>query len=261
MSMTRLLARIAGVCALSNFGEAPYPTMAGEHIYDSKIEPIEDSKEDIVYPMCAIYTDYDKDHWNYSGGTTKPRLMTVTIELTVVQFQRQKPPRGTPASAPPIYEARYPLTDSELESSLDIFEAQVFRALAAGNVASDLFSFLCPAYESVVSRRGASWEGAQRLAARQITIETKAVRDLASGKIPPPISAFLTRLETSKDYANRVDDIRAMMTAPANLSDNARLMQSIGWSSQVATIVGRSIAPSGNLPGDVEILDDAGVEQ
>jgi hypothetical protein len=261
MSMTRLLARIAGVCALNNFGEAPYPTMAGEHIYDSKIEPIEDSKEDIVYPMCAIYTDYDKDHWNYSGGTMKHRLMTVTIELIVVQFQLQKPPKGAPASAPPVYEARYPLTDSELETSLDIFETQVFRALAAGNVASDLFSYLCPSYESAVSRRGASWEGGQRLAARQITLETKAVRDLASGKIPPQVEAFLTRLESFQDYADRVDDIREMMTAPADLSDNARLMQSIGWSSQVASILGHSISPSGSLPSAISILDNNGVEQ
>lgn len=261
MSMNRLLGRIAAVCALNNFGTAPFPTMAGEHIYDSKIEPIEDSKDDLVYPMCAVYTDYDKDHWNYGGGTTKNRLTTVTIELTVVQFQRQKPPRGAPPGAPPIYQPMYPITDSELETSLDIFETQVFRALAAGNVASDVFSYLFPSYETAVSRRGASWEGGQRLAARQITLENKAARDLASGTVPALIGAFLDRLESFQDYSDRVDDIRAMMLAPSSLNDNARLMQSIGWSTRVASMLGRPIILSGPLPSAVRIFDQSGAEQ
>lgn len=227
MSINRLITRLAVVSALNNFMRAPYPTLAGDKIFDSKIVPIEDMKEDVAFPMCVVYSDYDANHW-VKTQRKKPRLMTLTLELLVIQLKKADPSSGFD------YELGYPETDSEIEMSLDLFETQIGRAMSANNSAASCFNHLCPAIDNCVSRRGASVEGGQRLAARQITLECATANDFGSGTIPNTIEAFLAELEAVEDYADRVPIIRDAMTAPASLSAADRMMQNIGWSREVA---------------------------
>lgn len=236
MSMNRLLTRLAAVSALNNFGEGPWPTIAGPNVFDSKIEPVDDSVFDRAFPTCVVYTDYDKDHWNKGNKVHQPRLLTLTLELLVVTAQKVGGDSAT-------YQLDCPETDSEIETSLDIFEAQIYRALAAGNEASDCFSYLCPGYEAVISRRGASVEGGLRLAARQITLETRALRDPVLGTIPAEVAAFLDRLESQPDYAERVDDIRLMLTEPATWPPDRQLGNAFGSPRRVVEMLGGPTSP------------------
>lgn len=247
MSINRLLARFAVVTALNNRMKAPWPTIAGPHIFDSKIEPVEDMMHDRAFPACVVYTDYDKDAWSFSKKMHQDRLMTITIEILVVQAE-QVPGNGD------TYQLECPITDSEIESSLDLFETQVYRALTAGNPASDLFTYLCHAYETVISRRGASVAGAQRLAARQITLELRTLRDFTTGEIPEPVQKFFDYIAEYPDYADRVDDVRQIMEAPKLLNENDRRRLITGHSRYLDDALGKPAQPKVLLPANLTFV-------
>ncbi|CCF19160.1 exported protein of unknown function [Pseudorhizobium banfieldiae] len=251
MSLYRLVSRLAVVSALNNYMAAPWPTLAGPNIFDSKIEPVEDMAKDRAFPCCVVYTDYDKDHWSKAPAGHKSRMMTVTLELLIVQTAQDQ------STADP-YKLECPFTDSEIETSLDIFETQIFRALGEGTEASDAFNYICPGVENVISRRGASIEGGQRLAARQITLEMKTIRENIQGTIPPQIAAFLDRAEQHPDYADRIIDIRAAMTSPATKTPNERYMQAFGYSRDTSARLGRPVGPQVMLPANLTFTLNTG---
>jgi hypothetical protein len=243
MSLNRLITRLAVVSALNNYLEEPWPTIAGPNIFDSKIEPVEDMKTDRAFPCCVVYTDYDKDHWLKGKKAHGKRLMTVTLELLIVQAEN--------VDGSEDYRIDVPVTDSEIESSLDVFEVQVLRALSAGTEASDAFNYLCPGYENMISRRGASIEGGTRLAARQLTMEMEAIQDNASGVVPASLEPFLQRLAEHNDYSGRVDDIRQIMTALSMDTPNERVMKIFGYSRDVTSRLVGPVGPQVRLPSDL----------
>ena len=241
MSVYRTIVRLSAVCALNNYMEEPWPTLAGPYIFDSKIEPVEDMKIDRVFPCVVVYTDYDKDPWPKAGRVHDDRFMSLTFEMLVVQTVKNQEGSNTPEP----YSLECPSTDSEIETTLDALELQMFRALTKGNVASDAFNYICPAYHTVISRRGASVEGGLRLAARQITVEMKALRENAVGAIPAQIAPFLDRLQSFPDYSDRVDDIIALLTANAADTPNDRAMKTLGYTRDLSERLG---APAGVMP-------------
>jgi hypothetical protein len=245
---------MATVTALNNFMQAPWPTIAGPNIFDSKIEPVEDMASDRVFPCCVVYTDYDKDHWNKGSRVHGPRLLTVTLELLIVQATKIDTNGNLPT-----YALDYPVTDSEIENSLDFMEAQIFRALTNDSLSAEVFNYICGDYVNVVSRRGASVEGGQRLAARQITLEMKANRDPVAKVIPDQIDRYLTRLETFSDFAERVPEIRAFMTEDANASDSEITARTFGYTSKVLDAIGSPRVPVANvLPPQIVYLNSTG---
>ena len=104
-------------------------------ISDSRIEPVEDWKHDVLLPLCVVYTDHDKDHWYHASANLGDRTLTVTFELLIAQIS--DPEAG--------FVLEQPNTDSELETSLDIFELQISNALRADNAAANCWRHLCMA--------------------------------------------------------------------------------------------------------------------
>lgn len=254
MSVNRVLTRLSVVTALNNFLEEPWPTIAGPNIFDSKIEPVEDMELDRVFPCCVVYTDYDKDHWNKGSRSQNSRLLTVTMELLIVTAAKLND-----GGANPTYQIDCPETDSEIENSLDFMEAQIFRALSADTVSAECFNFLCHDYVNAISRRGASIEGGQRLAARQITLEMKANRDIAAGVIPQQVGRLLDRLETFPDFQDRVPEIRSFMTDAAAATSGEKLARTFGYHRGVLDLIGAPRTGGGGvLPPQITFLDPSG---
>lgn len=229
MNPDRLVCRLAAVAALNNFMSAPWPTLAGDKIFDSRIEPVEDFKEDVVFPVCVVYTDYDRDHWVHHTSVKADRLLTVTFELLIAQITDVSEDGFT---------LGHPNTDSELETSLDIFEIQIERALRADNPAANCFRHLMNSYVNVISRRGATVEGGTKLAARQITLESKVPRGPANGVIAPTVAAFLDALEAHADYVDRVQPIRALYQDATGLTAAEQMLRAMGWPDDAASKLG-----------------------
>lgn len=254
MSLHRTVARMAVVSALNEYLDPPdgkWPTIAGPNIFDSKIEPVEDIKVDRAFPCGVVYTDYDKDHWSKGSADKRNRLMTVTLELLIVQVAEAMTSGPDGAVVQPVYTLETPSTDSEIETSLDLFEVQIFRALSAKTEAADCFNYLCTSYENVISRRGASIEGGTRLAARQITLEMKTTRDPIEGVIPEPVGRFLDRLAQYGDYGDRVDDIRAMYVSPSDEAASERVRRSYGYDTALAQKLGQEPSPQFRMPSNL----------
>jgi len=230
MSLNRLVLRLATVNALNNFMTAPYPTLGGVHIYDSKIESIENIEEDVIFPLCIVYTDYDRGHWRHHTNNIKSRSLTITLELLVAQVKSDQAGNG--------FVINYPQTDSEIETALDLFETQIFAAFEADNSAAECFRYLIAKVESVTSRRGATVESGQRLAARQVTMEVDVLRDQAEGPLASEIAAFLTALEDVSDYADRVPAIRAAYARTDSRTAIENYMAVSGWSDATGEILG-----------------------
>ena len=228
MNIHRLVARLAAVCAISNFSTAPYPTIAGNLVFDSRIEPVENIKDTVIFPIVVIYTDYERHGWLHGSNVAKDRLLTMTFELLAAQISK----KGD------TFIINMPVSDSELETSLDVLEAQVVEALRADNVAANCWRYLMMRYEDVISRRGATAEGGQKIAARQITVEASVPRGPTSGVVPEQIAVFLDRLETFPDYADRVGIIRGMYTGSSSMSAAERLLRSMGWTKEAGQMLG-----------------------
>jgi hypothetical protein len=245
----RLVYRMSAVSALNNLETAPYPTIAGRNIFDSKIEPMEDYPEGSAFPICVIYTDYDQNHWSSWTTIQEKRLLTTTFELLIVQSKD----RGDDPDAP--FQLLSPYTDSEMETALDIFEQQLFDALTADNPAAECFRSLTVSVENIISRRGATTESGQRLSARQITLEANVLRDPIPGALPAYIASFLDAIELKEDYAARVAEIRGLYTSGQSIPEWEKLLKIMGWSDQVAGALGTPRSgPMSVLPPNVTWL-------
>ncbi|MBO6755747.1 MAG: hypothetical protein JJ902_05440 [Roseibium sp.] len=240
MILNRWVVRVAAVNALLNFNEEPYPTLARQHVFDSKIEPVQSLRNKHSYPICVVYTDYDKDALAHGSMQNKHRHLTVTFEIFCALVSE---------ADDDVYQLEYPLIDAELETTLDIFEAQIFHALQAENLAADTFRALMHAYDSVVSRRGATVEGGQKLAARQIVIEGKCLRDPQNGEVPQNVEPFLTELETRGEYADRVAYIRAAYERTLTAAQQHAF--GMGYSTATARNLGYDTGPEVRLPSNV----------
>jgi hypothetical protein len=250
MSLNRLAVRTAFVTACNNFGATPYPTLAGPHIFDSKIEPVDSVKPDIAYPMGVIYTDYDKDGLAHQELIQGDRLMTVTIELLIGIVKKQEEVEG--------YTVHFPVTDSELEASLDIFEAQIWEALRADNSAANTFRTICYGVEQVISRRGASTEGGTKVAARQITLECRTLHEPSRPVLTPYMDSFLADLEASDGFGLVGAELRAIYEGNAATTMQERIRRTMGWSDQTYGFLGYPTTPLSLLPEEVVWLNPDG---
>lgn len=110
MSLKRTDLRRAAVATLSNLGRAPYPTIAGENVFDSRQDALQHHESDQDAPFILVYTDEAAAYLEASGMGGQypwPILQTLAIEIAVTNAS---------ASAE---------TTPELEAKLDLLQQQV----------------------------------------------------------------------------------------------------------------------------------------
>lgn len=169
MSLQRLRLRAAFVRCLSNDGIAPFPTIADQRVFDTRIGEIEERK-DALLPFIAVYTDGDQRQ-QLARGDPRPtfaRTIDVVIELAIGTWGLEA---GTM-----VFMA--PETDAELEALLDLLELQIWSALF------DQVSPHATAVQHLVkewvgwdSIPGRSPHGTNKITARQLTITCRVADD------------------------------------------------------------------------------------
>lgn len=248
MSLNRLLLRISAVTAIAGFYRAPWPTLAERLVFDSKVEPIENMEADVVYPLIVVYTDYDKNHIPHQELKHTSRTMTVTFELLMAVRHMEENPDAE-------YVLKMPSTDSELEASLDVMEAQLFQALSADNSAANCFRSLAWGVENVVSRRGATTEGGTKIAARQVTYEARVLQEFAKPLLPAFAVQFLLDLEESDGMASMATQVRSLYTMSNDVDGLERIRETMGWTSETMNKLGYAQAGAPILGTPVVWLD------
>ena len=183
--INRLMLRLAAVNALlPQPGEAS-PTIAGESVFDSRLDDIEFDGDAIEIPLLIVYTEDDEmvlqDRGQGSGAFE--RHIILRIEMALGSFSA--------STTDGVKRVTYglPTTDAELEALLDIFEASVWRTIMhpvrPASVALQEMVVQWDTWHSVASR---TVDSNNRLAARTITARCRVHPDCRPGTSLLPIA-------------------------------------------------------------------------
>lgn len=126
--LSRLALRIAVCEALAPHGASVFPTIAGKHVYDSRIDPAAGLDEIEAIPMVIVYTE-EHEGRPYSGRNPADRqTVTLTIEC-LIATRVEVTITDDSGATQTIGGVEAPPTDAEREALLDLLEAEVRRAL------------------------------------------------------------------------------------------------------------------------------------
>ena len=171
MSLNRLALRLAAVSALGNNGVAPFPTLAGVSVYDSKLAPVDFSETDKQVPIVIVYSDKDNKNMRDGSGAGLDSDIDFLIEIAVGSFQGIKDDGGDAIEFVTLE------MDSEVEAILDVLEWQVLQTLrSGGGTFGKIFRTYTKNLQAAESER-ASIEGNNRTAIRQLRLNYDTVTD------------------------------------------------------------------------------------
>lgn len=230
MSLERTALRLGMAMALSNAYSAPFPTIAQDRVYDSRIDAVQGLEVGDMAPMVIIFTDDDdRDQLSHvNGGPPWKQCVNLILELSigmvaVLTDENDQPmtdDKGVPLHTlvPGIQ------TEPELEAMLDLFEAQVERLFrqpvnAWSARVTPENGTLVARIESWNSKRYVEREAQNRLAARQVIIRCQLPQPpepvIGEGPvtIPAPLGPLLQAIiDDNGPYAPSAQAIQDLLT-------------------------------------------------
>jgi hypothetical protein len=210
MSLERTALRLATVMALTNGMVEPYPTIARDRVFDSRLDPIEGFAEHDLVPLVLVYTD-DTDNEALSqnnGGPPWRTTVNLVIEISVGM--------GAESESGLSLDVR-PRTEPEMEAMLDLLEEQIARTFRqpATAWASRIYTDHIVRIESWSSSRYVERDTNARLAVRQIIAKVMLVQPEEPtdvGVVPPPLGPLLAAIvEAEGPYAGSAAALLEML--------------------------------------------------
>ncbi len=230
MSLERTALRIAAVMALSNGYAAPYPTIAGGRVYDSRMDPIQGLEAGDLVPVIVVHTDDDmgEEVSRNNGGPTFNRTVSLSVEFQVYMFGYDSADEEDEQRASPTL--LHPASEPELEAVLDMFEAQIAAVFADG--ISTWGGWLDKTHRGIEtwqSERFVDRGSGIRLASRQVRVkvnlppsaEQRLVMQLpgepaptVTPALPYPLGSLLAAIvASSSPYAPSAAAMQSLLTA------------------------------------------------
>jgi len=247
MSLTRLVMRLAAARALRD------RTLAGARVFDSAVDPIDQTVAETRQPLLVLTTDehgLDVIGRDLNSG---PHRCDLVIEIAIASRVEVPASDGNGGQI----SIAIPHTDEGMELTLDIMEHQVTRVLTRDDTAwSRAWMKLVPRITRSLSRRGASAENGVRFAARQLVLTCDLVDTPVAGDTIAPNSAWgdvLVLMEADPILANIASLLRAEMDGTP-LADWRRAAETLGVPLEVANQIG--IGPVEDLDADPQPLSD-----
>lgn len=137
MSLNRTALRLATVVALTNNVSAPFPTMAEQRVFDSRLDPAEIAEDSERQPYIVVYTDDDAgdELSTNNGGPPWGRTIDLVLHMAVGAYGElvDSETGQTITGFGPIE------TDAQIEALLDLVEYQAERALFTGGPWTETF--------------------------------------------------------------------------------------------------------------------------
>ena len=250
MSLTRLVMRIAAARALLD------RTLAGPRVFDSAVDPIDQTIASQRQPLLVITTDQhelDGVGRDLGSGTHSCDLVIELAIASRVEIPAVDGDGGQITIA-------IPHTDEGMELTLDIMEHQVTTCLNRDdNPWSRAWMKLVPRVTRRISRRGASAENGVRFAARQLILTCDLVDAPIAGGETQESSAWgevLALMDADPSLAGIASVLRAEIEG-ALVADWRRTAQELGIPLEVAEHIG--IGPVSDLDDDPAQLAEAAV--
>ena len=177
MSLSRLWTRMLAIQALTPQSSDRFPpTMAGDRVFDSRLDPHAYNETESSIPAIVVYTSDDDGELvnTASGSGLYRRTVGLVIELTIASLDTIIGEGGESQQAFVL-----PLTDSQLELQLDMFEQQVRWALSGyiDRPATQAFQEYVVRTWSIKSHATRDEGGNNRLASRRIMLSLEIKDD------------------------------------------------------------------------------------
>lgn len=222
MSLERAALRMAAAMALSNACVAPYPTIAANRVFDSRMDPLEGLEEADLVPTIIVSTDDSTGEalsQNNGGGPWRETVDLIVVCSIGVVVDASDDEEESPDLVIVTIESQ-----PEHEAMLDLFEHQVRRCFARENQNAWTQRFWADhanRFVALSSRRFVEREAGVRLAMREIrfSVEMHQPRDEAifapdegAAAIPEPMNGLLAAVvATGGDYAPTAQAIQAAL--------------------------------------------------
>ena len=241
MSLTRLVMRLAAARALMD------RTLAGPRVFDSAVDPIDQTIATQRQPLLVITTDqHELDGVGRDLGSGNHSCELV-IELAIASRVDVPAVDGEGGQIT----IAIPHTAEGMELTLDIMEHQVTTCLNRDdNPWSRAWMKLVPRVTRRISRRGASAENGVRFAARQLVLTCDLVDTPVAGGTIAPTSAWgevLALMEADPSLAGIASVLRAEIEGEL-VAEWRRAAEELGVPLEVADQIG--IGPVSGLDDD-----------
>lgn len=243
-----------GLEALVSFSGA-FPTLAGAHVYDTRIDPLDDLDPDTQQPIVCVYTDDTEGKaGQLRGGPPFFDTIDLCFELSVVV--------KVPSDADPaVFVVADPETDAELEASLDLLEAQIRFVLLFGPTGDIWRRISKRRVHTPHSTPHRSSEEGLRLARRIIKWSVEVHDDCwdpapvmaptGNAVLPFPLSFIATKLAAPSYGAKIIAGLVAEPTMPvmpiATPLDTVTLNESVKSPTRIAPTAPNIVAEVDNL--------------
>lgn len=204
MSLARLALRLAAIealCPAANISTGPYPTLAGNQVYDSRITPIADAdgwREFLAsiegQPVVTVYTEEhetDPTSGEYPADRDIVDLVVETLIASAGEIETANPD-GTTSKIGSLDAA---VTDAQREAALDTLEAQI-RALIdpASGVSPAPYSKVARELHHVKSAPVRDGARVSRIAARTLTFKLRIAHERAYSTPPAGVDPDIAGL-------------------------------------------------------------------
>ncbi|MFA8386872.1 MAG: hypothetical protein ACEPO2_14700 [Pelagibaca sp.] len=248
MSLTRLAMRLAAARALRG------RTLAGDRVFDSAVDPIDQTIAEQRQPLLVLTTDEHELEVEGRDMRSGAHRCELVIELAIAARIEVPADDGQGGKIT----ISIPHTDEGMELTLDLIEHQVVSALTRDdNPWSRVWMKLVPRITRQISRRGASAENGVRFAARQLVLTCDLIDAPVGGAVLPPLGAwaeFLGLMEADPAVAGLASLIRAEIEGEL-VAEWRRAAEELGLPLEVADALG--IGPAGDLASDPAPLTGA----
>lgn len=250
MSLTRLAMRLAAARTVRD------RTLAGSRVFDSAVDPIDQTIAENRQPLIVVTTDEHElavTGRDLGSGTHQCDLVFEIAIAARVEVPALDGEGGQITIA-------IPHTDEGMELTLDMMEHQVLSALTRDEGTwSRVWMQLVPRVTRRLSRRGASSENGVRFAARQIVLTCDLVDTPAVGASIAGGTAWgdaLAAMEADTDLAGIANLLRAEIEGEP-MADWRRAAAELGVPLEV--VDGTGIGPILDLDADPHLLSQASV--
>lgn len=250
--MNRTALRLATIAALTNGGSAPFPTMAGDIVFDSRAEPIEMAVETEAYPMIIVHTERDSEDRDAGNGRALSRPLRRTVDLRI-EFGITNSPKDAAGATRPDW----PEADAQLEAMLDLFNLQIMDALFGAGPWTLWWRGMFSVPVIVVDRFDTQpKQGQMKVAAREIVMRVTVPAECLPGvvlddeQVPAAALLGLMKTVTDKIAADGGGVVKDHSAAVASFV----LANGVPRASQWPRLTGGTLVTGGvNVPEDGEI--------
>lgn len=205
-------------------------TLAGDRVYDSAVQPIEEMVKPEPQPFLVVGTDDEEIMPRGWALLDADRELNFVVEIAIGGMTRIDLPEAEGGGA--ALRLDIPHTDDGLETTLNMVGRQIMREIMVGGPWSDLLRDITFGLKKVTVRRGANTEQGTRFAARQYVFTADTVAEPDFGAEPKGIWVrLLDLMQADPRLAADVPLIRRMIVGDV-LPDWRRVQVDLGLTNR-----------------------------